>query len=521
MSPTMARWSGRIFAPFYLLLVLAIFLALRPVNNLAGSPQNDESNSPQSLGGFEAQTDVGATLPGSAVYLPARGIYVVTGGGENMWGGTDAFHYVWRRGSGDFIVTANVQLIGTGEVAHRKAGWVVRQDLDPDSPYVSAVVHGSGLTSLQFRETKGGPTKEITSSQVRPLALRLERQGNTFTLSAAMEGQPFETAGSINLALHDPVYLGLAVCSHDVHTLESAVFSSVSLEGGAFYDAGVNHPMESRLEIISVDGKERRVVYKADKRFEAPNWSRDGKYLTFNEDGKIYSIPVEGGEPELLTTRGATHCNNDHGFSPDGKLMAISCSPQGDSLIYIVPAAGGDARQVTPDGPSYWHAWSPDGKVLDFAGVRHGNIDVYATTPQGGAETRLTEAPGTDDGPDYSPDGKYIFFNSERTGLMQIWRMKPDGSSQQQMTHDDYSDWFAHPSPDGKWLVMISFDKNVKTHPPNRNVMLRLVGLRDDTPVGEPEVLVRLFGGQGTINVPSWSPDSKHLAFVSYKLLRP
>ncbi len=519
MNRLFVKMFYRIPSPFYPLIAIAVFLALAPLGSPEGAPQGNESGAPPSLGQFEAQTDVGSTLPGSTVFVPARGLYVITGGGENMWGGTDAFHYAWRRASGDFILTANVQLVGTGESPHRKAGWVVRQSLDPDSPYVSAVVHGSGLTSLQFRETKVGETKEITSSLVRPLAVRLERRGDTFTLSAAIEGKPFETAGSTKVELHDPVYLGLGVCSHDAQSLETAVFSSVNLEGGQFYGEGVNHPMESRLEIISVDGKERRVVYKANKRFEAPNWSRDGKYLTFNEGGKIYTIPAEGGAPRLLTTRGATNCNNDHGFSPDGKLMAISCSSKDRSLIYIVPSSGGDARLVTPDGPSYWHAWSPDGKTLDFAGVRNGNIDVYATTPQGGEEIRLTETPGTDDGPDYSPDGKYIFFNSERTGLMQIWRMKPDGSDQEQMTHDDHANWFAHPSPDGKWFVMISFDKNVKTHPPNRDVMLRLVALRDDAPVGEPHVLVRLFGGQGTINVPSWSPDSKYLAFVSYTLL--
>lgn len=381
------------------------------------------------------------------------------------------------------------------------------------------MLHGDGLAALQYREAQGATTKQVTSALARPLSLRLEREGDNFTLSAALEGQPFETAGSAKVELKDPVYVGLGVCAHDAQALESAVFSGVNLEGGQFYGEGVNHPMESRLEIISVDGKERRVVYRSERRFEAPNWSHDGKYLTFNQDGRIYTIPVSGGAPALLSTGVATRCNNDHGLSPDGKWLALSHSPKDRSLIYIVPAPGGEARQITEDGPSYWHSWSPDGKTLAFVALRNGDFDIHTISPAGSDEKRLTRAPGLDDGPDYSPDGKYIYFNSERSGLMQIWRMNADGSDQRQITRDDYANWFAHPSPDGKWMVVISFDKNVKTHPPNKNVMLRLFELREGALAGPPRVLARLFGGQGTLNVPSWSPDGKFLAFVSYRLL--
>ncbi|MBZ5545776.1 MAG: hypothetical protein LAO07_19210 [Acidobacteriia bacterium] len=472
------------------------------------------ANSSRSLGEFEAQTDVGKTRPGSATYDAARKEYRITGGGENMWESTDAFHYVWRRASGDLTLTADVRLVGTGGQEHRKAGWVVRQSLDTDSPYVSAVVHGDGLTSMQFREAKGGITSEVKSALVRPLTLRLERHGDTFTLSAAMEGQPLQVAGSTKVVLKDPVYVGLAVCSHDVQTLETATFSHLSLEGDQFEEANINR-VESRLEIISVDGKERRVVYKAAKRFEAPNWSRDGKSLIFNSGGRIYTIPAAGGEPRMLDTGSANHCNNDHGLSPDAKWLAISNSPKDRSLIYVVAMTGGAPRLVTPDGPSYWHGWSPDGKTLAYCAERSGNFDVYVIPTAGGEERRLTDAPGLDDGPDYSPDGKFIYFNSERTGLMQIWRMHPDGSAQEQVTNDGHADWFGHPSPDGKWLVFISFDRSVKGHPPNKDVMLRVMPITG----GTPRVLVKLFGGQGTINVPSWAPDSKQLAFVSYRLL--
>ena len=136
---------------------------------------------------------------------------------------------------------------------------------------------------------------------------------------------------------------------------------------------------------------------------------------------------------------------------------------------------------------------------------------------EGGEEQRLTTAPGLDDGPEYSPDGRHIYFNSDRTGLMQIWRMKTDGSEQEQMTKDKYNNWFAHPSPDGRWIVFLSYPGDVKGHPANKDVMLRLMPARG----GPIEVLAKLFGGQGTINVPSWSPDSQRVAFVSYQPVHP
>jgi Tol biopolymer transport system component len=184
----------------------------------------------------------------------------------------------------------------------------------------------------------------------------------------------------------------------------------------------------------------------------------------------------------------------------------------------LLPAGGGTPRRITQLGPSYWHGWSPDGRTLAFCGERNGEFDIY-TIPaeEGGGEQRLTTASGLDDGPDYSPDGKYIYFNSERTGTMQVWRMKTDGSDQQQVTSDDNNNWFPHPSPDGKWLAFLSYEKEVKGHPENKDVMLRLMPVSG----GEIQLLAKLFGGQGTINVSSWSPDSRRLAFVSYRLVNP
>ena len=469
------------------------------------------------LGELQRETDVGGPLrAGSAHYAASRNEYRITGGGDNMWGTMDGFHYVYRQASGDLTLTASVRFPTSTGNEHKKAGWMVRQQLTPDSPYADVVLHASGLASLQYRLTEGGETQEIQSKINMPETLRLVRLGNSFSFWAARAGGPMELAGTVEVPLHDPVYVGLAVCSHDAKVLEEAVISKTSLLEFKQEDER-DRPVESRLEVISADGSDRRVVYRAEKRFEAPNWSRDGKFLLFNSGGRLYTLPVEGGEPRLLNTGEATRCNNDHGFSPDGQWLAISNSPGEDSMIYVLPAVGGQPRRVTERGPSYWHGWSPDGKTLAYCAERGGNFDIYTIPVEGGEERRLTDAPGLDDGPDYSPDGQWIYFNSERTGWMQIWRMHPDGTGQEQVTTDDYSNWFAHPSPDGKWLVFISFDKHVKGHPPNKDVMLRLMPAAGS----EPRVLVKLFGGQGTMNVPSWSPDSKHLAFVSYRLLKP
>jgi TolB protein len=299
--------------------------------------------------------------------------------------------------------------------------------------------------------------------------------------------------------------------------VETAVFSNVQVSTPPPIAADASTTLYSTLETIAINSTDRHVLYVAPEKFEAPNWTRDGTALLFNRDGRVVHMAVAGGPIQIIDTGFAIHCNNDHGLSPDGALLAISDQSKEDhrSLLYIVPSGGGTPRRITQKAPSYWHGWSPDGQTLAFVGERDGEFDVYTILASGGEERRLTTAPGLDDGPEYSPDGRYIYFNSERTGMMQIWRMKPDGSDQEQVSSDDSNDWFPHISPDGKWMVFLSFEKDVKGHPPNQNVMLRLMSLNDK----KVRVLAKLFGGQGTINVPSWSPDSTQLAFVSYQLL--
>lgn len=291
-----------------------------------------------------------------------------------------------------------------------------------------------------------------------------------------------------------------------------AVLALLAPAGAA---SGQEPELESALEVLDVDTGERRVVYRVRGHIEAPNWSPDGRTLLFNRDGRIWTIPAGGGEPRLLDTGSATRVNNDHGISPDGTRLVISDQSRADggSRIYVLPIEGGEPRLVTPLAPSYWHGWSPDGRTLAYVGQRDGEFDIYTIPVEGGEETRLTTAPGLDDGPDYSPDGRHIWFNSVRTGTMQIWRMAADGSAQKQMTFDAWNDWFPHPSPDGRWVVFLSYEPGVEGHPANRHVRLRIMPAEG----GEPRVLAELFGGQGTINVPSWAPDSRRFAFVSYR----
>lgn len=469
-----------------------------------------------SLGIFENCSDVGLVAHSASAKLIEGGRdYQITAGGANIWAQKDAFGYLWKKASGDLSLTAGVRWIGVGKNDHRKAGWMIRQSLAADSAYVDAVVHGDGLTSLQFRKVKGGQTEEIKSPVSAPAFIRLERHGDVFSLYVSKDGKLYQPVGSVSAALKKSVHVGLVVCSHDENTMETAVFCSVEMKAPGAYQPE-DRITESTLETISIETNQRRIVYRSRTHLEVPNWSRDGKYLLFNCGGKLYTIPVSGGEPEQLDTGFADHCNNDHGFSPDGRLLAISHHNDGDSIIYVVPSGGGTPQQVTKLGPSYWHGWSLDGKTLAYCAERNGNYDVYTVPAQGGEETRLTDAEGLDDGPDYSADGRYIYFNSERTGAMRIWRMDSDGANQIQVTdNDEYADWFPHPSPDGKWIVLLSFGKEVKGHPANKDVALRIMPAVG----GEPKVLTRLFGGQGTINVPSWSADSKHIAFVSYSMV--
>ena len=466
---------------------------------------------------FEDHGDVGPVLhPGSLEYDPASGSYTISSSGANTWFTTDAFHFAWKKASGDISLTADVSFITKTGNSHKKAVLMFRQTLDPDSPYVGVALHLSGMTSLQYRDEKGANTHEIQSNISAPTRLRLVKRGNYVHLWLGGPGGELKVSGaSIRSPLQGTFYVGIGVCAHDKDVVEKAVFSKVELTTPP---APTGEPkLYSTLETVAIASTDRHVAYVAPERFEAPNWTRDGAAFVFNSNGHILRLPVTGGEPAIIDTGFAVRCNNDHGISPDSKWLAISDQSQEEhsSLVYLVPIAGGTPRRITKNSPSYWHGWSPDGTTLAFVGQRNGDFDIYTIPITGGDETRLTTAKGLDDGPEYSPDGNYIYFNSERTGRMQIWRMRSDGSGQEQITSDEFNNWFPHISPDGKWMVFLSYEKDVAGHPENKDVRLRLMSLEDK----KISVLASLFGGQGTINVPSWSPDSKQLAFVSYLLI--
>jgi TolB protein len=472
---------------------------------------------PEAVGIFESHGDVGTVLhAGSAHYDPAKGEYSVTGSGENMWFGVDDFHFVWKKMSGDVSISSDISFVGEKGDNHRKAVLMIRQSLDGNSPSVDIARHGDGLTSLQFRDGASADTREVQANVAAPRRVRLEKRGDFFyAFVAGKEGQLHPAGASTKLTLNGTFYVGIGVSAHNKDDLQTAVFSNLKVETLAPVDQ-TKLVLFSTLEMVPVASGDRRVAYVAQAHFEAPNWARDGSYFLFNQGGGIYRMAVNGGEPTRIDTGTQTKCNNDHGISPDAKLIAVSDSSQtGKSIVYTLPIAGGTPHQVTTNAPSYWHGWSPDGSTLAFTGQRGDNFDIYTIPVNGGEERRLTTTPGLDDGPEYSPDGAWIYFNSERTGYMQIWRMHPDGSGQEQVITDDTNDWFPHISPDGKWMVFLSYRKDVSGHPQDKDVALNLMSMTDKS----VHALAKLFGGQGTINVPSWSPDSSRIAFVSYEYL--
>jgi len=274
----------------------------------------------------------------------------------------------------------------------------------------------------------------------------------------------------------------------------------------------------SMLETVDVKTGERKVWAEFNFLIEAPNWTKDGKHLIYNSGGLLYTFELASGESKLIDSGYANHCNNDHVLSPDNTQLAVSHHTQedGKSRIYIFSFSDGKPVLITPLAPSYLHGWSPDGGSLAYCAERNGQYNIYTTPAGGGIESQLTDTTGLDDGPEYSPDGRHIWFNSTRTGLMQVWRMNIDGSEQTQMTFDESNNWFPHVSPNGESVVYITYrkgDVEPNDHPANKDVEIRLMASTG----GPYTAIAELFGGQGTINVNSWSPDSRQLAFVSYR----
>ncbi len=497
------------------------------------------SSAQQPVGIFDDHKDVGyVKIAGSTVYDPLTQVYTIKGSGSNIWFNEDQMQFAYKKMAGDFILTADFVFTGekTNAIGHRKIGWMIRESAAADAGSMNACKHIDGLIAMQWRSLRGAymrdPEDERFWAKKAPetvQTIQLERIGKLMTMRIGIPGEPLQEVGShVMDEMKDSVVVGIYICAHDSNTLAEAKVWNVRIDQPVMNPYFPNPLMAkaidktvmgSRLEILNVEDGMRTVIHEAPGRFEAPNWMPDGKKLLFNENGSLYTIPIEGGTPEKLNTGTAAKLNNDHGISFDGKTLAISSSregqPGGGSTVYVLPLTGGEPKLLTPETPSYWHGWNPNNKEVAYVAQRGTKIyNLYKMSTSGGKEIQLTfNTSGHVDGPEYSRDGKWIYYNANPTGTMQIWRMKPDGSGKEQVTFDEYHSWFPHISPDGKWIVFISFPPDIdpNSHPSYKRVMLRLMPYAG----GAPKVIAYMYGGQGTLNAPSWSPDSKKIAFVS------
>ncbi len=480
------------------------------------------------IGIFNSNADIGSPkLAGNSSYNSDDQTYTISGAGYNIWFARDEFQYLFNKLKGEFILTANFEFVGNN-TNHRKIGWMVRASEKENAVHCSAVLHGDGLTALQWRVMENAnmrdPEDEIFAAKPYFQIIQLERSGKTMIMRAAHPGEPLQLIGKTTMEnLPEEVLAGLIVCSHEEDVLETAKIWNVRIDQPVAETYNPNNEgwLGCRMETMNVFDGKRRVIFEKKDRFEAPNWMPDGKKLLFNMDGLIYKIPVEGGKTEQLNTGFATRNNNDHVISFDGKMLAISHHREGlkggGSTVYVLPLEGGEPKMVTAETPSYLHGWAANNKEVVYVAQRGESsiYNIYRNSIKGDNEVALTNNKTGEhvDGCEYSPDGKYIYYNGSQSGTMQLWRMKPDGSGKEQITFDEYNDWFPHISPDGKWIAFISFlpDIEFNSHPSYQQVMLRLM----PTSGGAPKVIAYMYGGQGTINVNSWSPDSKSIAFVS------
>lgn len=358
-----------------------------------------------SVGIFRFSSDIGNPKNhGSSVFNKTDQVYSIKGSGYNIWFTRDELHYLYNKIKGDFILTANFSFVGKGVEPHRKTGWMLRATEDDDSPHISAVVHGDGLTLMQWRDFKGDsmkdPEDQIFAKGSSYEVIQIERAGKIIIMRAAHPGKPLEEIGSYEMTnLPDEIMAGLFVCSHNPDVTEEAKIWNVRIDKPVSddYNPGKEGYLGCRLETMNVFDGMRKVIYEKSDRFEAPNWMPDGKQLLFNMDGLLYKIPVEGGPLVQLNTGFANRNNNDHGISFNGKLLAISHHreglPGGGSTVYVLPLKGGKPRMVTEHTPSYWHGWAPNNKEVIYVGQRDGkNIyNIYRNSIKGGKETALTD----------------------------------------------------------------------------------------------------------------------------------
>jgi TolB protein len=479
------------------------------------------------LGVFESQSDVGSVTPaGSASYDPATASYIITSAGANTWYHVDDFHFLWRKASGDWALSADIsfppQSYQHYPNPHRKGILMFRQTLDAGGVYADAAAHGSGLVALQYRRERGANSQDIELNIEAPRTVRLEKRGDSFTLLLSIKGEPLHQVGAaVALHLKEPFYVGLGAVSHDVNTTDKVVFSHVTLQRLGPVARSAKPVLYSTLQTIQTEDQFRRsmMIRTVAGYMQSANWAPNGKSIYVFEDGRIESIPYltpeAGGTPLPIDTGALIGCSGNFGVSPDGSSLAVSCaeSKDGPHQVYLLPAAGGaTARRLTQGAvSSYFHAWSPDSRTVAFTRGSAGKADLFTVPASGGAEIRLT-SDTVNDGPDYSPDGKFIYFDSSRSGSSQIWRMQPDGTAAEQITDDDNVNSSPHVSRDGKTIAFLSQPAGSGTGvgPAAIKVMAPSDGLI--------RTLVNFQGDRGSFSMYGWG-DTNHLAFVSYQKL--
>lgn len=496
----------------HLCVLLLCIAALFAVNFKAWSQEGP-------FGIFENRSDVGGLAhAGSARYNASAQMYELSSSGVSNPEG-DGFNFLWKRTTGDFILYARVRFAAKATGAQSRAGWMLRNSLDTAAAFVGAVVHGDGKASLQVRRKNGDSVSTIPLPLGNADVIQLERTDSVYTVRMARFGEPFVTGHATGINMGDEVCVGLfAGTTNKTAAKNNVVFGDVRMTIPVDENlALLRTDIGSHLEILDVETGSRRLLYTDSNSIHSPVWKKDGKTLIYGKQGFLYTFDLDGCSPQRLNTGEAPNNNNDHVLSPDGGTLAICISvPElGGRAMHTVPVGGGSPTKLSRAAPAYPHGWSPDGKHLLFAWSNKGEYDIYKMPVKGGKEIRLTTAKGRDDCPEFTPDGKYIYFNTARTGAMQLWRMKPDGSKQEPVTDGEFYDWFPHVSPDGKWLLFLSYSKDEVSaagNPSYKQVYLRLMPLSG----GRPKIIAYLYGGQGSINSPCWSPDGKKIAFASY-----
>jgi TolB protein len=480
------------------------------------------------LGEFAAQSDIGLVSPaGDARYSAANDTYTLSGAGANTWYHVDDFHYLWKKLSGDVALTAEIHFPPVAyhhePDPHRKGILMFRQSLDSGGIYADAVVHGSGMSALQYRRERGANSEDIELNTDAPQSVRIEKRGDAFTLYLSLKGEPLHPVGaSIALHMQAPFYVGLGVVSHDVDTVDQVEFRHVRLQTLPPLTPGAPRLRYSTLLTLQTEDQFRRaaVIRTGTALMQSANWLPHDPDIYVHEGDRMLAIPyldpAAGGVAKSIDTGSLVDCSGNYGRSPDGRWLAVSCAQAhgGAHQVYLLASSGGGAPlQLTHGAQSFFHAWSPDSRTIAFTRGSASKADIF-TVPASGGEARQLTHDTINDGPDYSADGKFIYFDSSRSGQLQIWRMRADGSAAEQITADDRRNSSPHLSPDGKSLAFLA-------QPPSADdsigaAAIKVVTLSD----GLIRTLTQLQGNRASFSMYGWG-DNNHIAFVSYDFLPP